>query len=197
MLGDALRWSNLANGALKSQWLQEVFDSGLFILDQAGRCVNGYDIVVYESALTAVLRFFCSFLRWASEGPQWVELATELWDTCSTNIGASNNNQQRLTTLITALVQLLVRCAENPRASTIGGVAEVLRPMLIGPKEFEAKTLLRDRLAQLPPPFSKNPMESSRIIQELSINKTDQRRFHKHLYDLVEEFHGALKRAGS
>jgi hypothetical protein len=73
MLGDALRWSNLANGSLQSEWLTEVFDAALVIIQTSD------NIATHEAALTAVLRFFCSFLRWASEGPDVVQHAKPLW----------------------------------------------------------------------------------------------------------------------
>lgn len=50
MLGDALRWSNLANGSLQSSWLPEVFDGALNFLSQPE------EIATHEAALTAVLR---------------------------------------------------------------------------------------------------------------------------------------------
>ncbi|CAD7950981.1 unnamed protein product [Amoebophrya sp. A25] len=180
MLGDALRWSNLANGALQSSWLSSVFDAALDFLN------SGLEIATHEQALTAALRFFCSFLRWASEGPEVVKYAKPLWE-----------GEQRIASLTSALLTLLARCADNPKATTVGGVAEVIRPMLMGPMEFEAKQCLREGFQKLPPPLQKTPAEASKLVETMAIGKVDQKRFHKILYDIADNFHATVKRAGS
>lgn len=179
MLGDALRWSNLANGSLQSPWLTEVFDAALVILQN-----NANNIATHEAALTAVLRFFCSFLRWASEGPEVVQNAKPLW------------GEGRIGMLITALLQLMGRCADNPKVSTVGGIAEVIRPMLMGPMEYEAKENLKKGFQQLNPPLKQNPMDAHKLVEKMAIAKVDQKRFHKVLYDVAEQFHMAMKRSG-
>ncbi|CAD7945036.1 unnamed protein product [Amoebophrya sp. A120] len=178
MLGDALRWSNLANGSLQSPWLADVFDSALQFLKSPA------EIATHEQALTAVLRFFCSFLRWASEGPDVVKFAKPLWE-----------REGRVQELVSALLNLMAMCASNPKATTVGGVAEVIRPMLQGPMEFDAKTCLREGLQNLAPPLKKSPMEAHKLVETMAIAKVDQRRFHKILYDLAENFHALLKRS--
>merc|ERR1712194_533466 len=162
MMGDVLWWNNLANGALQSEWLKEVFDAALAFLQQPD------EIATHEAAITAVLRFFCSFVRWASEGPEVVKHAQQLWE-----------GEGRINTLVAALLQLLAKCAENPRTSIVGAIAEVIRPMLNGPMEFEAKQCLRDGFEKMPPPLKKTRGEAHKLVETMSIGKVDQKRFQK------------------
>jgi len=176
MLGDSLRWSNLANGALRSQWLPLVFDPALTALE------TNHDLSTHEKALSAMLGFFCSFVRWSTEGPDIVQLSKPLWE-------------GRIGRVVGICVDLLGRCSENPYTGTVCAVAEVIRPLLNGSMEFETKSCLKQSFQKLPEPLTKSLMEAHRAVDILCVEKCDARRFIKQLQDMVCEFHGQVKRS--
>lgn len=176
MLSEALRWSNLANGALKSSWLPEVFDPAITVLE------TNHEMSTHEKALAAILRFFCSLIRWSTEGPEIVQLSKPLWE-------------GRVSRMVNICVELMRRSSENPTCSAVPAVADVLRPLLNGSMEFETKSCLKQALMALPHPLAKNAMDAHRLVDVFSMEKVDARRFGKQIYDTVCEFHGAMKRA--
>eukprot|EP00397_Hematodinium_sp_SG-2012_P007283 GEMP01007325.1.p1 GENE.GEMP01007325.1~~GEMP01007325.1.p1 ORF type:complete len:961 (+),score=211.75 GEMP01007325.1:157-3039(+) len=177
MLGDSLRWSNLANGALKAEWLPDVFDPAIAVLEQNN------ELSTHEKALSSILRFFCSFIRWSTEGPEIVQLSKPLWE------------GGRVPKMVNICVELMRRSSENPSCSTVPAVADVLRPLLNGSMEFETKSCLKQALMALPPPLAKSSIDAHRLVDVFSMEKVDARRFGKQVFDTVCEFHGALKRA--
>jgi len=142
-------------------------------------------IATHDAPLTAVLKFFTDFLRWAAEQPTVVKYAKALWE-----------SDGRVAILVEALLALLVRCADNPRVTTVGAIAEVLQPMMKGPMEFTAKECLKQGLTRLPKPLEKNAMEAHKIVTNLTIAKSDCAKFSRIVYELCEEFHAEIKRAG-
>ena len=65
----------------------------------------------------------------------------------------------------------MVVCGDNPKATTVGAIAEVVRPMLLGPMEFEAKQNLKEGFQKLSPPLQKSAMESHKLVEAMAIGK--------------------------
>merc|ERR1719350_470780 len=158
---------------------------------------------VHEKTVCSMLRFIRNVVLWAD--PETCRGDTEpalveLQQLAQTFVnGRQLPRGMALPRLIDASVHLLVAAASNgpAKGDLVPNVAEVLRALFSGPFEYQVTVGIPASIRSLRQPTSNlsGDSELQRTIQQLKMEKADNRRFTKSVIGIAEKFATALRRA--
>mmetsp|Transcript_2912 Transcript_2912/g.9071 ORF Transcript_2912/g.9071 Transcript_2912/m.9071 type:complete len:1084 (+) Transcript_2912:224-3475(+) len=200
MLAEALRHWNLALLAIRcAQWLPEAFDATLDALPRLAE----ENQAVHERTVCAMMRFMRNILLWADPETCRGDSAPELQELQKhAQVLVAERPLPRgpaLQRIVCALARLLAAAAPNgpAKGEVVPCTAEVLRTLLTGPFEFAVSAGLPAALRSLPSPLGEalGESEQQRLIQQLKMEKGDNRRFVRTIIGLAEQFAVCLKKA--
>eukprot|EP00419_Tripos_fusus_P012513 CAMPEP_0172669110 /NCGR_PEP_ID=MMETSP1074-20121228/9477_1 /TAXON_ID=2916 /ORGANISM="Ceratium fusus, Strain PA161109" /LENGTH=1085 /DNA_ID=CAMNT_0013485847 /DNA_START=101 /DNA_END=3358 /DNA_ORIENTATION=+ len=200
MLAEALRHWNLALLAIRSaQWLTNVFDATIEVV---ARLVEENQ-AVHERTVCAMLRFVRNILLWGDpetckgdSAPEVVDLQKQAQALVAERPLPRGVALQRI---IVTLARLMAAAAPNgaSKGEVVPSTAEVLRTVLTGPFEYAAGAGLPAALRALPAPLGEALSEPDlqRLLQQLKMEKGDNRRFTRTVVGLVDQFAVCIKKA--
>jgi len=200
MLAEALRHWNLALLAIRSaQWLTNVFDATIEVV---ARLVEENQ-AVHERTVCAMLRFVRNILLWGDpetckgdSAPEVVDLQKQAQALVAERPLPRGVALQRI---IVTLARLMAAAAPNgaSKGEVVPSTAEVLRTVLTGPFEYAAGAGLPAALRALPAPLGEALSEPDlqRLLQQLKMEKGDNRRFTRTVVGLVDQFAVCFKKA--
>lgn len=201
MLVEALRHWNLALLALRSaRWLPETFHATLDALPRLAE----ENQAIHERTLCAMMRFIRNVLLWGDpETCKKNDLTPELLDLQKLAQALALDNAPArgvaLERIVAAMARLLAAAAQNnpSKGEIIPSTAEVLRVLLMGPFQYATSTSLPAALRALPSPLGESLSEpdQQRLIQQLKMDKLDNRRFVRTVLGVAEQFAVCLKKA--
>jgi len=198
MLAEALRHWNLALLSLHAaQWLPEAFDATLEALPRLAE----ENQAVHERTVCAMLRFIRNVLLWGDpetckNDPELADLQTQAQLLVTEHPLPRGPALQRI---IGAVARLLAAAAQNnpAKGEMVPNTAEVLRTLLMGPFQYAAGAGLLAAFRALPAPLGEAlaEPEHQRLIQQLKMEKGDNRRFVRTVVGVAEQFAVCLKKA--
>mmetsp|Transcript_103923 Transcript_103923/g.289556 ORF Transcript_103923/g.289556 Transcript_103923/m.289556 type:complete len:1080 (-) Transcript_103923:131-3370(-) len=200
MLAEALRHWNLALLMIRAaQWLPETFDATVEALPRLAE----ENQAIHERTVCAMMRFIRNVLLWADPETCKGDTAPELLELQQqAQVLVAKRPLPRglaLHRIVVALARLLAAAAPHgpAKGEVVPCTAEVLRTLLMGPFEFEASAALPAAFHSLPAPLgvALGESEQQRLIQQLKMEKGDNRRFVRTVVGVAEQFAVCLKKA--
>lgn len=199
MLSEMMRHWNLALIAMQSApWLPETFDATIRVLPHLAEG----NMVVHERTITAMLRFIRNIILWADPETRKGDNAPELMELQNQAQALLQNkplpNGTALPRLVIALAQLTAFAAPHgpSKGEVVPHIADVMQKFFNGPFDYVISSQLPAAIRALPAPLnaSLTDMELQRLIQQLKMERTDQRRFTRSIIALAENFAVCLKK---